>query len=129
MIVLLAACTFVFAACSKKEKNVDLPKEAIEIKIEEPTAGAVFHGGETVHIHANVKSDIQLHGYTLKLTDRETGTLLYEHEEHAHGKELTAHGSWANRVTATTEARLEVAVIIDHDGNTKNATVDITLHP
>ena len=114
-------------SCKKDDSTA--PEPTISIEIQSPTEGAVVEHGETLHISAEVSSPVELHGYEWKIRDKDNGMEIGGGEGHVHNKDFTISAEFTGNVTKVTNAELEIAVIVSHEGEETNKKVNITLYP
>lgn len=124
----LSAAMLVFAACQKKEEAIPEPAK-VNIEITSPRVSHVYKAGDSVHVKASVSYTSQMHGYIVRITDNQSGSDLAEFEGHVHGDKFTVEEVWIDTVTRNIVMKVEVAAIIDHDGNEAKADVTIQNQP
>lgn len=134
--IFLAAAIIVasaFAGCKKdKEEETPIVPSTPEITFEvtNPTAGAMYHLGDTVWVDVHITSDTELHGYEANLINTsDSDAVLWEDHLHDHGMEYHIHGFYVNGVTMHSDVELSIDAFIDHDGASENHTVAIHCHP
>jgi hypothetical protein len=81
-----------------------------------PTEGATYNEGDTLWLRVNMKSEEDLHDYSLEVKNLATGNTEYTYGGHSHNKELTTALSFVPNVEATSAMQL-IVVNKDHDGN------------
>lgn len=116
---------FSMSAC---KKNKETPK-SVEITITSPTAGSMFHLGDTVEIHAHVKANFELHGWEVVIKKVANGQVVFMAEDHVHAEEFHIDTFWINNVTEHSDMELHVSALIDHDGNKETKVVAFHCHP
>lgn len=123
--LILAAFTL-YAGCKKTEETT--PEPTVTFSVLSPTEGAAIAHGDTLQISATVSSDVELHGYEWKLRSKTDNTELASGESHTHSEQQTVTGTYVNSVSSTTQAELEITVVIDHEGTEKQHKINITLN-
>jgi hypothetical protein len=103
-------------SCQKKEEVTPQPAK-VNIDISSPAAAQVFHKGDTVHINAKVSYISQLHGYEVRITNKNTNTLVGELEGHVHTDNFSINETWVDTLSQAAELELEIRAVIDHDSN------------
>jgi hypothetical protein len=124
IILIMAGCLTLAAACKKKTENT--PEPTIDINLQSPTAGATYAYGDTVWVKAHVSSPVELHGYEWRIKNKTTNMVAATGDDHIHGKEIDISGYWINDVSATAQMDVEVVVEIDHDGDESEKEISIT---
>ncbi|TAE86633.1 MAG: hypothetical protein EAY81_05345 [Bacteroidetes bacterium] len=81
-----------------------------------PTEGATYNEGDTLWLRVNMKSEEDLHDYSLEVKNLTTGNTAYSYNGHSHNKELTTALSFIPRVNETSAMQFSV-INKDHDGN------------
>lgn len=110
---MLLACSLSFFACKKDDHHNMTPEGSI--MIHSPETGSKYQTGDTVHIHATLRANMQLHGYNVYIFNS-TGDTLFQKSEHAHENELEVHEKWVN-TSAVANLRLLITTALDHHGN------------
>lgn len=113
------------SACKKREDA----SPTIDISILSPSEQDVFNTGDTLHVHASIKSPVELHGYTWELHNEADNSILASAAEHTHGQTFEINDTWVTNVTENVQAALVFTVEIDHNGNTSSKTVQISCKP
>lgn len=130
-IILIVCVVLMAAACRKEKETTPSAVDGVTIDIMSPTNNDILNAGDTMHIHAIVKSPVSLHGYSWRLINQTNGDILTEKSDHSHGKELTIHDPWPLEfaLSQPIQAQLSISVILNHDGKTANKNVNLTLNP
>lgn len=119
------AAVFVFPfSCKKKESH---PKVAITI--DSPVNGSMYHGGDTVHIHAHISADQDIHGWELSIARVANNQVFFDAHHHDHGKVYHIDTFWINNVTMHSDMIFKLSAVLDHEGNTESKTVSFHCHP
>ena len=100
------------SSCDKEHEH-----NSAVIEIDEPLAGQVFEQGDTVFIHAHATGEADLHGYELTLSNLSNDEVLFTESGHEHGLSLHMETFWVNDIAATADVKLEVTVILSHEGD------------
>jgi len=109
----------------KKKDNV---QEAVQINLFQPADHQTYNLGDTVFVNAEVKSEIELHGYELKIVSNTDDSVLFITEEHQHQKQYEIDKYWVNHSAQTTAATLILKMEISHEGDSKTETRTIQLN-
>ncbi|MCZ2102146.1 MAG: hypothetical protein LC107_11475 [Chitinophagales bacterium] len=127
---LLIGATLLISSCSKDDDNNTDPvaAEAI-ITITAPTEGAAFEQNATIHITGNIEFADGLHGYQIFIRKKADNTVLFQKDEHVHGKTVDFSEQWVNNLDNHYDLELEVIAILDHDGKTASKKVNFHAHP
>jgi hypothetical protein len=126
-VILSLSAAVVFAlsfACKKKESH---PK--VTITIDSPVNGSIYHGGDTVHIHAHITADQEIHGWELSIVRLANNQLFFDAHVHEHGKVYTLDTFWVNHVTMHSDMVLKLSAVLDHEGKTESKTINFPCHP
>ena len=114
----LVLALVLFTACKKENKST------ATINFSEPMANDSLQLGESLHVEGSISGTGELHGYTLSITNKTSGTLIYTGTVSDHKDAYAFHEHWVNNVTDTSTIEVLVEVALDHDGNktSKNIT-------
>ena len=118
----------VLIACQKKDETKPEPAKA-NIIISSPKASYQYKHGDTVHINASVTYISQMHGYNVRITDKNTNMLVGDIEGHVHGDHFEIAEKWVDTISGSTTLKIELIAIIDHDNNKATAEVEIQSQP
>lgn len=122
-IIILLLTTTLFCACQKKD-DTEPDASKVTFNITSPTAGQIFHNGDSVKVHATVTFPAEMHGYEIKITDTLTGNVIYDNAQHLHNDHFDiADGYIATGTAAQPALRLELIAEIDHTGTLAKKTV------
>jgi len=114
----VAAISILFTACKKEETPT------ATITFNEPLANDTVLQGDSLHVEGTIKGTGELHGYTLSITNKSTGAVVYTGTVSNHSDSYSFHEHWANNVTATAALEIKVDVELDHDGNKSSKTLN-----
>ena len=112
------------AACQKADNTVVDPAKVV-ITITSPQAGQVFHTGDKVPIVATVTYPSELHGYEVKVTDTSSGFIIYDDAQHVHDDHFSINDTVVCTATQPIGVKLELAAVIDHDGNQSSSVLNL----
>lgn len=114
------------SSCNKDSQNEPSNPEA-KIILVSPEEGQVFGMGDMIVIKGSIEAPDELHGYSITLRDLDEDKVMYQKNEHAHGKVLHFEESYMNtdEHTAAHDVEVEVIGILDHDGNIISQKVNI----
>lgn len=111
-IVVLSVSALVVTACKKEETPT------ATITFNEPAVNDTVMNGDSLHVEGTIAGSGELHGYTLSITNKTTGAVLYTGTASNHSDAYSFHEHWINNVTSTSNIEVKVEVELDHDGNT-----------
>jgi hypothetical protein len=133
LLAFTAGLTLSLSSCKKEEseeeENTPTPTVTATISIEEPTLGATYEIGDTVHVHADITCPTEMHGYSAHIENVDTGAAVWTVSEHVHGTSFHVEGFWVNNVTSHSDMKLVIEAEIDHDGTTTTKEVSFHCHP
>ena len=89
-------------------------------------ANQIIHNGDSLSISADVSYISELHGYEVKLTNSQTGAVLFDDDQHVHDDHFSIRESWLDTFSAPATLNLLITVEIDHDGN--EAKKEVVFH-
>lgn len=112
-----------FAGCQKQDETPVQPDKVV-VTVSSPHAGQIYTKGDTVNIQAHVSYISQLHGYEVKITDKNSGETLYSNISHIHGSEFDVNYKWINTLDQDADLKLEIETIIDHENNKSEYELD-----
>jgi hypothetical protein len=127
IIAALLVCT-TLAACQKTDGVTPDPAK-VTISISSPLAGQIFHSGDTVYINANVTYPSELHGYEVKITDTNSGFIVYDDAEHIHDDHFTISDKWPCTTSLPLGLKLELIANIDHTGDEADKAISFVCTP
>lgn len=105
----LLASLFLFSACKKEDPDTVPPV----VTIEEPLATETFVNGDTMHLHADVEDDTELHEVIFTITDISNNSV--EATETFHTHEMDFHGELEYVVNVPAGSVLELKVEAEDD--------------
>ncbi|MCU0442486.1 MAG: hypothetical protein MUE96_08815 [Bacteroidia bacterium] len=114
----LLAASLTFSGCDEHDHDDDHNHEHKKptVSFINPTEGATYNEGDTLWLRVNMKSEEDLHDYSLEVKNLTTGATEYTYGGHSHNKELTTALSYVPNVDATSVMQL-IVINKDHDGN------------
>jgi len=119
--ILLAILTaFTLNGCKHDDHDHSDSKPAI--RFISPAEGASYNEGDTLWLRVNMKSEEDLHDYSLEVKNITDGISEYLYNGHSHNKELTTALSFIPRVNANSTMQL-VVINKDHDGKVQQQTL------
>ncbi len=127
--IMLIAFVTVFCFSCQKNNNATPQPDKIEIMISSPYEGQVFHKGDTMSINASGTYISMLHGYELKVTDKNTGKELFYKYEHVNKDNFTINTLWPDTLSNKADLLISLLVQIDHDGNERKKEINCTSQP
>lgn len=122
-----AACGILFTACKKDEETTPHHHNEVTIEITKPTTNAYVFCNDTNPLEVHIHATEQIHGYEVKLINTTDNSVVWEKHDHIHGTHVEITDNIVSTICAETPAKLEVTAIVDHDGNTKVASIDVLL--
>lgn len=116
-------------SCQKKSNKTTTPAD-MTITIASPTAGQVYHTGDSVHVNASISYPTELHGFEVRIIDSATGTILSDTAEDVHNDHFDITQVWIDTAihTATT-LKLQVTGEIDHTGTSASKELYFKIQP
>jgi len=135
-IIMLGLSVILALTNCKKDNHDDNDPDTTETKqmnvvINNPTADQMFELNDVVTISGSITANFDMHGYEIKLfNESNSDSLMFESFTHGHGESLDFNESWTNTVSDSSDVRVEVSALGDHEGNLKEIeTVQIHCHP
>ncbi|WNJ18666.1 hypothetical protein [Pontibacter sp. G13] len=111
-----------------KEEEPVAPE--VSMNISAPSVGTMFGKDDTIHVHAMVSHEEEMHGYEAFIRNTSMGdTVVWYVSEHAHGTEFHIEGEWVNNVQHHSDMELIINVAVTHDGEQVSDTVAFHCHP
>ena len=125
----ITAGIVMISSCQKKSNKTATAAD-LKITIASPTAGQVYHTGDSVHISASISYPTELHGFELRIIDSATGTILSDTAQDVHNDHFDITQVWIDTAihTATT-LKLEVVGEIDHTGTSASKELYFKIQP
>jgi hypothetical protein len=116
-VLTLSATVLLITACKKEETPT------ATITFNEPVANDTILNGDSLHVEGTITGTGELHGYTLSITNKTSGAVLYTGTASNHSDSYAFHEHWLNNVTSTSNIEVKVEVELDHDGNKTSKTI------
>lgn len=126
--IISASVVLLTAACQKKDETPVQPDE-ITVNIVSPTNGQTVKYGDVLDINATVSYISQMHGYLVRIVDKDNGKVYYETEGHVHGDYFIVTEKWKDTVQHDVNLQLQLTAIIDHENNNKTEEVSFKSQP
>jgi hypothetical protein len=113
-------------ACSKDSADEEEPVVTATITISSPAEGAVFHNGDSIIVQGTAVGTGILHGSEISIRKaNDPNTSYFFTHEHLHNDTVLFRQGWKNNLTAPTNLEVQVAIVVDHEGNTNSRKVAI----
>jgi hypothetical protein len=119
----VSAIVLLMTACKKEETPT------ATITINEPMANESIANGSSLHVEGSIKGTGELHGYTLVITNKTSGAVIYTGTVNNHSDSYSFHEHWTNNVTSKSNIEVKVEVELDHDGNKTSKIVTCVALP
>ena len=129
LIATISGLTLIALCSCQKKDTTPVQTDKVSITFNSPAEGQVYHKGDTIIINAAVSYISELHGYELKLIDKSNNQTLFMTDEHSHTDKFNISTVWADTISAATTLKLELAVEVDHDGNTSTKEINLQSQP
>ncbi|MEY3397962.1 MAG: hypothetical protein RL220_556 [Bacteroidota bacterium] len=129
---LSAIATITIASCQKNDDTVVegvTPVPVTTIIIEEPVAGYTYMAGDTVHVHVQINSDIEMHGYEVLIINDSTSDTVWSVQEHDHAASYHIETEWINNVSDHSDMRVRVNAEVEHEMEVVSEEVHFHCHP
>jgi hypothetical protein len=110
--------------CSKEQVATNAT-----ITFVEPLVGDTLNLSEEVIVQGSINGNGEMHGFSLIMTNLSTGAVVYQLSSHEHLDSYSFHEHWANNVADTSNIRVEIQAILDHEGATIKKSVDVVCLP
>lgn len=109
--VVLMSVFALLLACKKEEKAT-----TASFVFNEPLAGDTIQSYNSLHVDGSVSADGNMYGYTVRLRNNNTNSIVYEKSYDSKSKAYNFHEHWLNSVTDTALITVQVAVKLDENG-------------
>jgi hypothetical protein len=107
------------SSCKKEETPT------ATITFNEPLTNDSITNGDSLHAEGTITGTGELHGYTLIITNKTSGAVLYTSSASNHSDSYAFHEHWLNNVSSTSNIDVKVEVELDHDGNKTAKAVQV----
>jgi hypothetical protein len=105
-------------ACSKHANDITIDNPTANVIVYNPTAGAVYHNGDSITISALAIAPAVIHGYDIAIKKgKDTTTCFFEHV-HDHNDTIVINKKWKNDLSGSLKLEVELTFYLDHDGHT-----------
>jgi len=102
----------------------------VTINVEEPLAHSTHMSGDTIHIHAEIETAGEIHGYEVHVYNVSNGNEeVFMAEKDVHESPIHIEESFVISVAAHSDMLLEIKAFTDHDGGYESKTVEFHCHP
>ncbi|MBS1781106.1 MAG: hypothetical protein JST70_17400 [Bacteroidetes bacterium] len=118
----------VICAC-KKEEQATAEQPTATIVITNPQPGQEIKGGTELAIQAQIKGDVNLHGYEVFIVDKQSLDTLFEMDNHTHAKELQVNEIWVDTLSQAADLEVFVKTELNHEGASVTKTVSFKSRP
>lgn len=115
--------TITLFACQKKETKI-IDTNNLKLNISKPIEAQTFKKGDTVFIKANATYTEQLHGYSLKISNKNKQQVYFDLEAHLHDATFGIDTFWLDNSSENAELLLKLTVEVDHNGNEDSKEVN-----
>ena len=122
--VLFAVAIILSMTACKKEEEVNAT-----ITISSPTLVDTLALGDTLQLTGMVSGTGEMHGYSVRMMNFTTSTLVYSNTYDIHADLYTVSDFWVNSVSDTSVVGATIDVIKDHEGNHEMMTVNVVCLP
>lgn len=124
------AC-ILFVNCEKEVEAPDLwvdhggyeLNEIIDIQLTPSIQDSSFTFNEVIPIKGTISATINLHGYSIRLTSKNSEKLLFSKDHHTHGNTLVLDYSWKNTIDHADTLVLSIVAHANHSGGRKEKEV------
>lgn len=106
----------------KKDDHDDHDHDETETKlmnvvIDTPTADQMYGLNDIVTVSGSITANFDMHGYEVKLfNESNSDSLMFESFTHGHGESMSFSETWTNNVSDSSDVRVEVSALGDHEG-------------
>lgn len=113
-----------FCSCKKKEQAA-AEQPTATIIITSPQPGQEIKAGADLMIQAQIKGDVNLHGYEVFIVDKQSLDTVFEMDNHTHAKELQVNEVWSDTLSQAADLEVYIKTEINHEGAsvTKNVSI------
>ena len=118
----------VFCACKKKELT-SAEQPTATIIIANPHPEQEIKGGTKLAIQAQIKGDVNLHGYEVFIVDKQSLDTLFEMDNHTHAEELQVNEIWVDTLSQAADLEVFVKTELNHEGASVTKTVSFKSRP
>ncbi len=126
MIALLTSA--VCFSCQKKDVE-GFDSKNLSISVSKPFEAQTFKKGDTIFIKGSIAYISQLHGYSIKLSNKETNESYFDKEEHLHDSSFEINSFWVDTLGKNADLLLEITVEADHDGHEQTKSISLISQP
>lgn len=123
----LFICTMLFS-CQKKDVE-GFDSKNLSISVSKPFEAQTFKKGDTVFIKGSIEYISQLHGYSIKLSNKGTNESYLDKEEHLHDSSFEINSFWVDTLSKNADLLLEITVEADHDGHEQTKSISLISKP
>lgn len=127
VIITIISTTILFS-CQKKDVD-GYDSNKLSVTINKPTETQVFKKGDTVFISGNTTYISQLHGYSIKISNKASGETYLDMDEHLHDSSFDIATYWVDTLSQPAELILNLTVEVDHDGNEESKIINFKSQP
>jgi hypothetical protein len=115
---LLFAVCVIFLSCKDEEHTeTGHHMNSATITISSPTTNDQFHHNDTVQVVATAMAVEDLHGYEVRIRRMPDSLVVFSTDSHTHGTTVQIRETWVCTISDSTDMEVEIAVVLDHEGN------------
>lgn len=103
-------------SCDKQDDLIVQNKFNTVVKFITPNENQKFLKGDTIHIQADITSDVSMHGYEILLYTSLKDTMIIA-GKHTHGQSIHVDEFWVVDRDAAQTVEIDMVALIDHLGN------------
>jgi hypothetical protein len=115
----VVAVSFMLTACKKEETPT------ATITFNEPFVNDTILAGDSVHIEGTISGSGELHGYTLSITNKTSGSTIYTGSTSNHSNAYVFHEHWLNNVTFPSNIEVKVEIELNHEGDKVSKSIQV----
>jgi hypothetical protein len=124
-LLIIAFLSFFMMGCHKHGHDAT----SAEINFVEPQMNDTIPANQELHIEGTVTADGEMHGYIIQVLNLSTNEVMMERKSSKHDKEYAFHEHWQPATFEITPARVQIEVILNHEGLKASKSVDLVFLP
>jgi hypothetical protein len=125
LIFLGLVLTFSIFSCHKHEDEAT----TANITLMEPGDNDTIAFGSEIHVEGTISSNGELHGYTLEIVNSGDNSIVFSKSSSTHASSYAFHEHWMNNVSDTTNMRITIDAMLNHDGLKTSKSINVVCLP
>jgi hypothetical protein len=116
-----------FISCKEEKISSEDLKKLVTIEVLRPLPNQLYNIGEDIIVNASITSKFEIHGYTLKLTEKDSDINFVNSYKHMHGKEVILFEKIKTEDLEIGNYIIDLYIHLDHSGANINEKIEVSI--